>query len=92
MLDDFINKPISLQVEKCVSSGAVRYYFDVTIFTEQRGSILINKNNSPVEWAGLMYELEDAHETPWSINIGNDERSEFDETDFRISLAHVFHT
>jgi len=51
---------------------------------------MINKEVNPVEWAGLMFELEDAkeHLTALIVNIEND--PEFDETDFQIRLEHVF--
>ncbi|WP_395005497.1 hypothetical protein [Undibacterium sp.] len=51
---------------------------------------MINKENSPVEWAGLMYELEDASEH-LSVLISEIENDpEFDETDFNIQLQHIF--
>lgn len=51
---------------------------------------MINKEKSPVEWAGLMYELEDAseHLTALISEIEND--PEFDEIDFKIQLQHIF--
>ncbi len=51
---------------------------------------MINKENNPVEWAGLMYELEDAHEHLASLVSDMMSDTTFDETDLRIQLGHVF--
>lgn len=51
---------------------------------------MIDKHKNPVEWAGLMYELEDAHEHLGNLISEMMNDPEFDETDFSISLAHVF--
>ena len=52
--------------------------------------MMINKKDHPVEWAGLMYELEDAHEHLGQLITEMNETAEFDEVDFRIQLQHVF--
>ncbi|WMW81559.1 hypothetical protein RF679_04565 [Undibacterium cyanobacteriorum] len=52
--------------------------------------MMINKKDHPVEWAGLMYELEDAHEHLGKLITEMNETAEFDEVDFRIQLQHVF--
>lgn len=51
---------------------------------------MINKENNPVEWAGLMFELEDAHEHLASLMSDMMNDPTFDETDLRIQLGHVF--
>jgi hypothetical protein len=51
---------------------------------------MINKEVDPVEWAGLMYELEDAREHLVALIVDIEKDSEFDETDFRIQLGHVY--
>ncbi|MFZ6801487.1 hypothetical protein [Undibacterium sp. Di24W] len=51
---------------------------------------MIDKGNNPVEWAGLMYELEDAHEHLANLMTDMMHDPTFDETDFRIQLGHIF--
>ena len=51
---------------------------------------MINKEANPVEWAGLMYELEDAREHLAALIVDIEKDLEFDETDLRIQLGHVF--
>lgn len=51
---------------------------------------MIDKENCPVEWASLMYELEDANEHLANLISDMMNDSSFDETDFRIQLGHVF--
>lgn len=51
---------------------------------------MIDKENSPVEWAGLMYELEDAHVHLSTLITEMTNDPSFDETDFRVQLGHVF--
>lgn len=52
--------------------------------------MMINKNDHPVEWAGLMYELDDAHEHLAQLIDEMNAAKEYDEVDFRIQLQHVF--
>ena len=54
------------------------------------GVALINKKSAPVEWAGLMYELEDAHEHLAALISEMNAADDFDEGDLRIQLGHVF--
>lgn len=51
---------------------------------------MINKEIHPVEWAGLMYELDDAREHLSSLIVDMMGNSEFDEIDFKIQLEHVY--
>ena len=51
---------------------------------------MIDPEHSPVGWALLMYELDDAHEHLGNLLTHMKERSDFDETDFRIELGHVY--
>lgn len=51
---------------------------------------MIDKINQPVEWAGMMYELEDASEHLNDLIKGMESDPEFDETDFKIRLQHIF--
>lgn len=51
---------------------------------------MINKEANPVEWAGLMYELEDTREHLAALIVDIEKDLEFDETDLRIQLGHVF--
>lgn len=51
---------------------------------------MINKKSAPVEWAGLMYELEDAREHLTALIAEMNATDEFDEVDLRIQLGHVF--
>ncbi|MCP5281562.1 MAG: hypothetical protein H6930_08270 [Rhodoferax sp.] len=51
---------------------------------------MINKSVNPVEWAGLMYELEDAHEHLADLIADIEKDPEFDERDFQVQLAHIF--
>lgn len=51
---------------------------------------MIYRENNPVEWAGLMYELEDAHEHLANLMTDMMNDATFDEADFRIQLGHVF--
>ena len=51
---------------------------------------MINKEANPVEWAALMYELEDAREHLDALIVDIEKDPEFDETDLRIQLGHVF--
>lgn len=51
---------------------------------------MINKENAPVEWAGLLYELEDAQEHLAALISEMNATEVFDEVDLRIKLGHVF--
>jgi len=51
---------------------------------------VINKKSAPVEWAGLMYELEDAQEHLRALISEMNATDDFDEVDLRIQLGHVF--
>lgn len=51
---------------------------------------MINKQNAPVEWAALMYELEDAQEHLTALISEMNAADDFDEVDLRIQLGHVF--
>jgi len=51
---------------------------------------MINNNTNPVEWALLMYELEDAKEHLQDLIDEMADSRAFDETDFRIQLGHVY--
>lgn len=52
--------------------------------------MMITKEENPVEWAGMMYELEDAHEHLAALISNMESDPTFDKTDFRIQLGHVF--
>ncbi len=51
---------------------------------------MIDREHSPVGWALLMYELDDAHEHLDNLLTHMRERSDFDEIEFQIELAHVY--
>lgn len=51
---------------------------------------MINKQSAPVEWAGLMYELEDAQEHLAALIYEMNTTDDFEEVDLRIQLGHVF--
>lgn len=51
---------------------------------------MINKKSAPGEWAGLMYELEDAQEHLTALISEMNATDDFDEVDLRIQLGHVF--
>jgi hypothetical protein len=51
---------------------------------------LINKKSAPLEWAGLMYELDDAQEHLAVLISEMNAAVDFDEVDLRIQLGHVF--
>ena len=50
---------------------------------------MIDRGQSPASWALLMYELDDAHEHPGNLLTHREERSDFDEIEFRIELGHA---
>ena len=51
---------------------------------------MINRDDNPVGWAMMMYELTDAHEHLGTMlkEIEND--SEFSEEEFRVHLGHIY--
>ncbi len=51
---------------------------------------MIDREHSPVGWALLMYELDDAHEHLGNLLTHMRERSDFDEIELQIELAHVY--
>jgi hypothetical protein len=51
---------------------------------------VIRKKASPVEWAGIMYELEDAQEHLTALIFEMNAAGEFHEADLRIQLGYVF--
>jgi hypothetical protein len=51
---------------------------------------VISKKDDPVEWAALMYELEDAKEHLEGLISDLDSDPDYDETNLRIDLAHVY--
>lgn len=51
---------------------------------------MINKNDNPVEWSQLLYELGDAKEHIESLIDELTKSEDFDETDFGIALGHVY--
>ena len=50
---------------------------------------MIDRGRSPVGWAMLMYELDDAHEHLGNLLKHMAESPDFSEDDFRIELGHV---
>lgn len=51
---------------------------------------MISKEKSPVGWAMLMYELEDAREHLASLAEEMERSPSYDEIDFRINLGHIY--
>lgn len=51
---------------------------------------MINKEQNPVGWASLMYELEDALEHLGDLITEMENDPEYDETNLRIDLGHVY--
>ena len=51
---------------------------------------MINEQTEPVAWALLLYELADAQEGLQSLLREISEEKDFDETDFRIHMAHIY--
>lgn len=51
---------------------------------------MITCENSPVGWASLMYELDDAHEHLGKLIGEMCANRDFDEDDLRIQLGHVY--
>lgn len=53
-------------------------------------SSMINKEQTPVEWAMLMYELDDAREHLENMIEEMNSDPAFDESVFRVGLGHIF--
>ena len=51
---------------------------------------MVDKRTEPIVWATLMYELEDAEDGLKSLFKDISADPEFDETDFRIHMTHVY--
>ncbi|NDI84367.1 hypothetical protein [Undibacterium crateris] len=51
---------------------------------------MINKQNNPVGWAMLMYELEDAKEHLSNLITEIESDPEYEEANLRIDLGHVY--
>lgn len=51
---------------------------------------MINRDQHPVGWALLMYELEDAHEHLGDLIASLSARADVCEMDLRIELGHVY--
>lgn len=73
-----------------VPFAALRRPLRPTLNINWNSTFMINKSVNPVEWAGLMYELEDAHEHLAHLIADIEKNPEFDEVDFQVQLAHVF--
>lgn len=52
--------------------------------------LVISKKDDPVEWAALMYELEDAKEHLERLISDLESEPEYDEPNLRIDLGHVY--
>lgn len=51
---------------------------------------MINKNENPVEWSQLLYELDDAKDHLESLKEEMAKSDDFNEIDFYIALGHVY--
>ncbi len=51
---------------------------------------MLNKHEHPVGWAGLMYELEDAREHLSRLIADIERNPDYDESNFRVDLGHVY--
>lgn len=51
---------------------------------------MINATNNPVNWALLLYELDDAKEHIESLTSQMAEHGQIDEVDFKIQMAHAY--
>ncbi len=51
---------------------------------------MIGKSENPIEWALLVYQLEDAAEHLTKLIREMSEREDYDEPEFRIDLGHIF--
>lgn len=56
----------------------------------KNGGSVISNEGAPVEWAMLMYELDDAREHLQSMMSKMTSDPSFDESVFRIDLGHIF--
>jgi hypothetical protein len=52
--------------------------------------LMINKEKNPVEWAMLMYELEEVQEHLANLISDLDSDPEYDEINLRIDLGHIY--
>jgi len=51
---------------------------------------MINRNESPLGWAAMVYELADAHEHLGNLLKVIEKDPNFSEEDFRIQLGHIY--
>ena len=51
---------------------------------------MIKKEQAPVEWAMLMYELDDAREHLKTMMDEMNTDTEYDEESFRVNMGHIF--
>jgi hypothetical protein len=51
---------------------------------------MINQQDNPVEWAMLLYELDDAREHLENLLKEISESDDFTEEDYSVSLGHIF--
>ena len=51
---------------------------------------MINSKSNPVEWASLLYELEDAKEHLESFANEMGSNGAIDENEYKIQISHVF--
>ena len=51
---------------------------------------MLDKNNNYVEWTMLMYELGEAKEHLQKLIDEEIKQKDFDETEFRIAIAHIY--
>lgn len=52
--------------------------------------LVISKKDNPVEWATLMFELEDAKEHLAKLILDLESDAEYDEPNLRVDLGHVY--
>lgn len=60
------------------------------ILNGNRISFMINKQDNPVEWAALLYELSDAQEHLEKLLKDMNLKEQTDEIFFKISLVHIY--
>jgi len=51
---------------------------------------MINKQNNPVNWSLLLYELSDAHEALGNLRNEMNNGGKIDKVEFRIQLSHIY--
>ena len=51
---------------------------------------MINLKTNPVEWAGLMYELDDLKEHLESLMAQMNESGEIEVEDYRVQIGHLY--